>query len=900
MPFPWKHAAIAVAAILAATGARWALNPLLGFHLPYVTYFVAIVYIAWRTSTPVALAAVLASWAVGTYLFVAPTFTLLPNNVASWVGTAAFFTVGISIAFMADRMRRALNRSARSEQQLALISQRLPALISYVNTERRYVWCNEEYTRWFGLTASDIVGRTMEEVLGAQAWQRIEPHVTAALTGRFVEYEAEASYAHGGSRWIHATYTPHRGDAGDVQGMIAMVTDISDRKRAEQGMLLLAELSQPFASDAPAEDAARQVTERLVERLDLSRCLLAEIDDDADVVRVVHQHPGEPDPDATAEFRTSEFLSPEERRLLAEGRPLVINDVGAGRDAAAAERFRALGVGAVVSAPYLADGKRKFALAAEKRGPYEWKADEVALLREVAARVCVHLDRARAQQTLRDSELRYRSLANVLSNIPCAVDPIGRFVEPQPAWSRYTGQSFERSRDFGWFDAVHPDDRVAARTAWVEALHARRPYEVRVRIWHAASRTFRHVIARATPLMESEDRIREWVGAVTDIHEETEQARALVEADRRKDEFLATLAHELRNPLAPIRNSLNILKLTGKAEGALANVYQILDRQVSHMVRLVDDLMEVSRITRGHVSLRTEPTDVQAILLAAIETSRPLIEEAAHRLDVSLPPEALRLDADPMRLAQVITNLLNNAARYTDKGGLIQVSARREGDEAVVSVRDNGKGISADMLPRVFDLFTQAAPNRQYSHGSLGIGLTIVRSLVELHGGRVEARSDGPRRGSEFIVRLPLAGTGRAAANAVVEPVRGDSRNRVLVVDDNRDAAESLGVLLALLGIETRTAHSGPAALEALDEFQPSVILLDLGMPGMDGYEVAQRVRQHPLGRRVMLVALTGWGLQVDKQKSEDVGFDHHLVKPVDLEVLRKVLDSIPEVARSA
>jgi CheY-like chemotaxis protein/nitrogen-specific signal transduction histidine kinase len=400
--------------------------------------------------------------------------------------------------------------------------------------------------------------------------------------------------------------------------------------------------------------------------------------------------------------------------------------------------------------------------------------------------------------------------------------------------------------------------------------------------------------------MESEDRIREWVGAVTDIHDETEQARALVEADRRKDEFLATLAHELRNPLAPIRNSLNILKLTGKAEGALANVYQILDRQVAHMVRLVDDLMEVSRITRGHVSLRTEPTDVHAILLAAIETSRPLIEEAEHRLELSLPPETLRLDADPMRLAQVITNLLNNAARYTDKGGLIQVSAWRDGDTAVVSVRDNGKGISAEMLPRVFDLFTQAAPNRQYAHGSLGIGLTIVRSLVELHGGSVEARSDGLRRGSEFIVRLPLAGTARAAASAVVEPAHRDSRNRVLVVDDNRDAAESLGVLLALLGIETMTAHSGPVALEALDEFQPSVILLDLGMPGMDGYEVAQRVRQHPLGRRVTLVALTGWGLQVDKQKSQDVGFDHHLVKPVDLEVLRQVLDSLPDVARSA
>jgi PAS domain S-box-containing protein len=896
----WKQTAIAAAAILAATAVRFALGPLLGFHVPYVTYFVAIVFVAWRTTTPITLASVAAGWALGTHLFVEPAFTLAQMDLASWIGSIAFFAVGISIALIADRMRRALHRSASSEKQLDLISQCVPALISYISQERRYVWCNEEYTRWFGLARADIIGHTMEDVLGTEAWQKIEPRVSAALAGNVVEYETEAPYSHGGTRWIHVTYTPHRDRAGVIRGMIAMVTDISERKRVERNAQLLVDLSHAFAFSSSAADASRMVTERLVERLGLSRCLLAEIDDDADTLRVIQQHPPDPLAGPATGYRTSDFLSGSERRVLADGMPLVVNDVAAGRDAAAAARYRALGVGAVVSAPYVAGGKRRFALAAEKNEPYEWKPDEVELLREVAARVCVHLDRARAEQTLRDSELRYRSLANVLSNIPCAVDPIGRFVAPQTAWCKYTGQSFQRSRDFGWFDAVHPDDREAARAAWIEALHARKPYEVRVRLWHAAGRMFRHVIARAMPLMESEDRIREWVGAVTDIHDETEQARELIEADRRKDEFLATLAHELRNPLAPIRNSLNILKLTGKAEGALANVYQILDRQVSHMVRLVDDLMEVSRITRGHVSLRTEPTDVQAIVQSAIETSRPLIDEAEHRLDVDLPPEPLRLDADAMRLAQVITNLLNNAARYTEKGGHIRVWARRDGDEAVISVRDTGRGIPPDMLPRVFDLFTQAAPNRHYAHGSLGIGLTIVRSLVELHGGRVEAHSEGLRRGSEFIVRLPLADTVRAAVGGPGEPVRRRLHDRVLVVDDNHDAAESLGVLLALLGVEARTAYDGPAALMALDDFQPAVILLDLGMPGMDGYEVAQRVRQHPHGRRITLVALTGWGLLVDKQKSEDAGFDHHLVKPVELEVLRRVLNSLPDAARIA
>jgi CheY-like chemotaxis protein/two-component sensor histidine kinase len=336
------------------------------------------------------------------------------------------------------------------------------------------------------------------------------------------------------------------------------------------------------------------------------------------------------------------------------------------------------------------------------------------------------------------------------------------------------------------------------------------------------------------------------------------------------------------------------MKLTGKAEGAVANVYQMLDRQVNHLVRLVDDLMEVSRITRGRVELRKEHTDAQAVIHTAIETSRPYIDEAGHRLELSLPAEPLRIEGDTMRLAQVITNLLNNAAKYTDRGGRILLTARREGSAAVISVRDNGRGISAQMLPRVFDLFAQAAPGHDYSRGGLGIGLTLVRNLVDLHGGSVEARSEGAGRGSEFIVRLPLEPAAAGLAESVPAASGGFSSRRVLVVDDNRDAADSLGVLLTLLGVETRTAHDGTAALEALDEFEPSVVLLDLAMPVMDGYEVAQRMRQHPHGRHVTLVAVTGWSLDRDRLRSAAYGFDRHLVKPVDLDVLRKLLADLP------
>ena len=891
MRIPWKDTAIAALAVAAATIARWLLDPYLGFHLPYVTYFVAIVFIAWRTSTPVALAGSVAAWLIACFLFIEPRFSILipPAAIPDVVGTFAFFTVALAIVFIADRMRLAQVQSESRGQQLDLISNRLPALISYIDSERRYVWCNEGYTRWFGLSREEIVGRRMEEVLGAEAWRSIGPRIEAALAGRVIEYETEARYIHGGTRWVHVTYTPHHDGNGAVLGVVAMVTDISGRKRTERNASMLAELGEAFALNASAGDAARKLTRRLVEQLGLSRCLLAEIDSETDTGRILHQQPAEPESESTNEYRISDFLTPAERQLLSEGRTLVINDVREGRSPEASARFLALGIGAVVSAPYVAEGRRKFALAAEKAAPYEWKDDEIELLREVAARIHVQLDRARAEQTLRESERRYRSLASVLTDIPCIVDPVGRFVAPQEAWSRYTGQNFERYRDFGWFDAVHPDDRERARLAWVESLHSRQRYEVRVRIWHAGTRQYRHIIARATPLLDEAGAPSEWVGACTDIHEETEQAQALIEADRRKDEFLATLAHELRNPLAPIRSSLYILKLTGKAEGTVARIYDLLERQVKHLVRLVDDLMEVSRISRGRIELRKEPIDVQTVILNAIETSRPLIDDAGHQLEVEVPDEPIGLDADPVRLAQVVTNLLNNAAKYTDSGGHIWLAARREGTNAVISVRDNGRGIRPDILPRVFDLFAQTTGGHDHSHGGLGIGLTLVRSLVELHGGSVEAHSEGPRRGSEFVVRLPLAASATAAPES---PAAGEGMpsRRVVVVDDNRDAADSLGVLLTLLGLETRTAHDGRAALEALDEFRPSVMLLDLGMPGMDGYELAQRVRQHPHGRHVTLVALTGWGLERDRKRSAEVGIDHHLVKPVDVEVLRKLL----------
>jgi len=377
---------------------------------------------------------------------------------------------------------------------------------------------------------------------------------------------------------------------------------------------------------------------------------------------------------------------------------------------------------------------------------------------------------------------------------------------------------------------------------------------------------------------------------------ERERAEAtLKSSDRRKDEFLAILAHELRNPLAPISNALQILRINPTSHPETDELVEMMERQVNHLVRLVDDLMEVSRISRGKIELRRELVDLSAVVRSAMESSRPSIDAARQLLKASLPKTPMLLEADPVRLAQVLANLLNNAAKYTEPGGKIWLTARPEGREVTISVRDTGTGIPAHMLSKVFDPFTQVQPHAGRGRGGLGIGLTLVKNLVELHGGSVRALSDGPGKGSEFVVRLPLAAVAKSSGAPETEgtPALRLARHRLLVVDDNRDAADSMGLLLERLGAEVQVAYAGSEALLTLETFHPIAILLDIGMPGMDGHEVARRVRQLPGHEDTTLIALTGWGQREDVIRTQMSGFDYHLIKPLDLKTLEKLLSSI-------
>jgi signal transduction histidine kinase len=373
-----------------------------------------------------------------------------------------------------------------------------------------------------------------------------------------------------------------------------------------------------------------------------------------------------------------------------------------------------------------------------------------------------------------------------------------------------------------------------------------------------------------------------------------ERTAELVDAGRRKDEFLAMLAHELRTPLAAIRLAAQLVVLPELPQPQLAKSAAIIHRQVEHLVRLIDDLVDVSRITRGLISLRREPTEISAVVAQAIESSRPLIDAKHHILTVSVPDESLQVNGDAARLAQILGNLLNNAAKFTDAGGRIDLVVKRDGDDVAIQVTDNGVGISPELLPKVFDLFTQIDRPLDRTSTGLGIGLALVHRLVEMHGGWVAAQSEGHGTGTSLLVHLPLHDTHAtpvvAAPPAVGRHVPDLSSRRILVVDDNLDAAETLAEMLAVHGHNVKTAHDGLEALRIAPEFAPHVILLDLGMPNLNGYETANRIRAQAWGRDIALVAVTGWGQPKDRKRTVEAGFDAHLVKPVDQHELLKTL----------
>ena len=799
--------------------------------------------------------------------------------------------------------RRAEDLLRAKEAELQTILDRTPFLLTRCSRDLAYRYVSRAYAEMFGATQEEINGRKIVEVLGDERFGRIEPHIRRVLQGERVEFETRLPLA-AGMRDLFIVYMPDRDADGEVIGWIASIADITERKRGELANLKLAAIVDSSEDAIISKDmngiiqtwnagAARMFGYAAEEAIGRPVTMLIppdRHDEEPDILRrisrgqrVEHYETVRRRKDGTL-FDVSLSVSP----VMDGGRVIGASKIA--RDITQRKR-------AVNEAVRRSDQVRRLAEVATRLNTVHDVRSILGLLSEEAraligaersaASITVHGDRTRSiladgQQADPDGGWRGDDEEHDLSDLYALVCPPNRPMRATAAELR-RNPAFRRAAAGGGADAA---DLPGVRN-WVAAPLTGLP-ENNVGLLQLADRIDGEFTNDDEGILVQ---LAQMACVAIDNAWLVEHLR---EANRRKDEFLATLAHELRNPLAPLRNGLQVMKLSGNDAKAVETSRVMMERQLEQMVRLIDDLMDVNRISRGKIDLRRQRVDVSRVITQAVETSHPLIEAGEHALTVDLPRGPLVVDGDETRLAQVLSNLLNNAAKYTEPCGSIRIAAERHKGEAVISVKDTGVGIPKTMLPRIFDLFTQVDKSLDRSQGGVGIGLSLVKGLVELHGGQVEARSEGQGKGSEFIVRLPVVDEAADPAPKPEKSMTGQLGGyRVLVADDNVDSATSLAMLLRLMGNEVHTAHDGLQAVEVARDLQPDLALLDIGMPRLNGYETCQRIREESGGRKVMMVALTGWGQDEDIRRSHLAGFDRHLVKPVEPAALEKLLGSM-------
>ncbi len=701
----------------------------------------------------------------------------------------------------------------------------------------------------------------------------------------------------GAVTWVRAIGRTFYAADGTPTRFDGVTLDVSDQKRAEERQTFLVTLTDTLRSLSDPVDVQAEASRVLGEHLGANRVVYFEIRGDEYVIERDYTAGVRP---LAGRYPVTAF-GPALLADLLDGRTVIEADATTQPDRSPEERaaFAAIQVRGHVDVPLVKGGQFVAGMTVHVSDRRDWTRQEVALIEDTVERTWATVERVRAEAALHQSEERRRLALDAAELGAWHIDPATNTLTTDERFRIIFAGTTDAMDYEQAFAAIHPDDRERIREAVAAAIRPDNPapYAEEYRVVHQDG-SVRWVFGkgRANFDREGPGRLISFDGTVADITArkliEAEQERLvgqLRDADRRKDEFLATLAHELRNPLAPIHNGLQVIRMAG-ANGTVEQARAMMERQLGQMVRLVDDLLDVSRVTTGKLELRRERTELRVVIDSAVETTRPVIEQAGHTLAVVMPNEPIIVDGDPIRLAQVVSNLLTNSAKYTNRGGQIRLAVGREAGMAVISVTDDGIGIPPTMLGKVFEMFTQVDRALEKTTGGLGIGLSLVKGLVGMHGGTIEARSEGEGRGSEFIVRLPVvvSAVQKAEPAVVVEPV-GSSR-RVLVADDNVDSAESLRILLKLLGNDVRTANDGLQAVEAAETFRPEVILLDIGMPKLNGYEVCRRIREQPWGKTAILVAMTGWGQDEDKRRSQEAGFDYHFVKPLNFDALEKLL----------
>ncbi|MEW6371532.1 MAG: ATP-binding protein [Pseudomonadota bacterium] len=784
----------------------------------------------------------------------------------------------------------------QSRRQFAELFQEAPMFMALLRgPEHRFEFVNPGYLRLIG--HREVVGHPIAEVLGDAASQGYVGMLDevyrsgAPISANGAKYAMQA--AAGGpvlDRYVDFVLQPVRASNGEVAGVLVLGSDVTDRVQSEIRRDALARLTDALRELRSPGDISWCAARILGETLGASRAGFGLIGAAGDTLHIERDWCAEGVESMAGAIDLRQFGSFIDE--LRRGRPVLIRDVRADpQTAAAADALVALSAASFLNLPVLEDEQLVAMVFVNATQPRDWTPEDLAFIREVAERTHTASERLRSEIALAASEAMFRTIANAMPQMVWSTLPDGYHDYYNERWYEFTGMEPGSTDGAHWADVLHPEDRAPAWAAWRDSLASGQPYEIQYRLRDRAG-VYRWVLGRAMAVRDDDGAIVRWMGTCTDIDDQKQAENALRLANQRKDDFLAMLAHELRNPLAPISTAAQVLRLRQGDPAYAQRAGEIIERQVRHMTELVDDLLDVSRVTRGLVQMEREPVELRAVVDAAVEQVRPLIEARHHELAVDLPPGPVHVNGDRTRLVQAISNLLNNAAKYTQQHGALRVTLADEAGRAAVSVHDNGSGIPPALLPHVFDLFTQGERTPERAQGGLGLGLTLVKSIAQLHGGAVAAASAGQGQGSTFTISLPTiappaepappADGGQSAAPAPAL--------RIVVVDDNRDAGASLAAALEAQGHTVDLFDDAEALLAAGDTLEADAYILDIGLPRIDGYELARRLRQRPASAGALLVALTGYGQAHDFTLSKGAGFDHHLVKPANLDQLERIL----------
>ncbi|GGY83079.1 hypothetical protein GCM10007388_15080 [Pseudoduganella plicata] len=786
---------------------------------------------------------------------------------------------------------------ARESRQFAELFQQSPTFMAMLSGPAHQVdLLNQGFLRLTG--HRDVVGRSVAECFGGAAGRAYVALLDEVYRSGRPLAASSALYAvqmlPGGpveERYIDFVFQPIRTPEGTVRGIFVEGIDVTDRVQANARRDALIRLTDALRDLRTPDEIAYTAARILGETLGVSRVGYGAFDQRTGEVRFAHDWAAPGVASLSGSLDLGDYGDYVDDMKL--GRIVIVDDAFADpRAASAAEALRARSSTAFVNIPLTEGGRLMNVLFVNNASPRNWSPEDCALMREVAERARTATERLTSMLALRDSEAKFRTIADAMPQMVWSTLPDGYHDYYNQQWYEYTGVPAGSTDGRGWNDVFHPDDQQRAWHAWHHSLASGDTYEIQYRLRHRSGE-YRWVLGRALPIRDETGRIVRWMGTCTDIHTQKLAEDALREAAQRKDEFLAMLAHELRNPLAPISTAAQLLRVRHADEKARTMASEIIVRQVRHMTELVDDLLDVSRVTRGLVELHMTTLDLKQIVNSAVEQALPLIESRRHALEVRTPPQRTHVRGDRTRLVQVIANVLNNAAKYTPSNGRIVLTLDVDGSHARIAIADNGNGIAAALLPDIFDLFIQGERSPDRTQGGLGLGLALVRSLTALHGGSATAESPGEGQGSTFTITLPLADGDVACSDVPPQHVPGAASQglRIMIVDDNIDGANSLAALLEAQGHTVAVAEDAEMALYdgALEKVQAFV--LDIGLPGMDGYALARHLRSRAGTSKALMIALTGYGQPADRLLSSAAGFDHHFVKPVDTEALSRVLD---------